>query len=721
MTSLITGGSLIEGGFQSEGAPPGVGNLEAVILRPNGGAFSLWHYWRDQGSPDRSWNLGSVITPAAIGPGAICQRRNRGNVAGNFEVVVPVAEGLAHLLLDSSVPAARPWHRVGIATPGSIGPGAVLENRMNENLEVVVLHGRALVHHRFDGAEWHAGAAITDRASGPPAMIQSDYNNQLEVLVPEGDRLSLYVLGNSATGATWRWGGLVASAGDGPVGFVQGRYGADPHRNFEALVPHGDLLAHHWRDNMLADRPWKPGIPATWGAGQVRAAALCSSNLGDGWLQALTQEGTSIYHLYRYRVGEDFRWMRSACLRLDDATEVDMDLDRARSVKLAQITGEPDAQTGGATLAMSRSRSGIHGTDLGVTVKHGDRTFLLFGDTHWDDGDRATLDAIGEVRGATEALPDVVLHGAPLEIVGGPVTQREFDVPLDAFSEAGHLFAFFTSDHFVDGKVMGRSVLTRAVDSAMPISGDERDRPLRFQLLTTFSTYRLINVSVQLRPASAVPGFGQDGRVLLVWGSGAYRADDLSLAVLDLRDAAARSHLFEDRPFPVAALGPRYFAGMERDAPVWSSHEEEARPVLFPCALGELSVRWVNEIDRYVLLAMSGPEEPVGANVWLRTAAAPWGPWSRRRQVFDWIRDGMGFRDRSKQFIHFRDANPPDTVGDCIFPQQCDSGGAAYAPYLFDVDVQGDNVQIRYTLSTWNPYQSMLMRHDVTMAELSAL
>jgi hypothetical protein len=244
---------------------------------------------------------------------------------------------------------------------------------------------------------------------------------------------------------------------------------------------------------------------------------------------------------------------------------------------------------------------------------------------------------------------------------------------------------------------------------------------LRFQLLTTFSTHRFINVSVQLRPASAVPGFGQDGHLLLVWGSGAYRADDLRLAVLDLRDTAIRSHLFEDRPFPVGALGPRYFAGVKGDAPVWSLHEDQARPVLFPCALGELSVRWVDEIDRYVLLAMSGPEEPLGANVWLRTAVTPWGPWSRRRQVFDWIRDGMGFRDRSKQFIHFRDANPPDTVGDCIFPQQCNSGGAAYAPYLFDVDVQGETVELRYTLSTWNPYQSMLMRHDVTMADLLAL
>jgi hypothetical protein len=90
---------------------------------------------------------------------------------------------------------------------------------------------------------------------------------------------------------------------NGPHGFVQGRYGADRHRNFELIVPRGDVLSLYWRENDRDTLPWRPGGVATWGAGQVKAAALCSTDIGDGWLHVLTQEDGSIYHLYRYRVG----------------------------------------------------------------------------------------------------------------------------------------------------------------------------------------------------------------------------------------------------------------------------------------------------------------------------------------------------------------------------------------------------------------------------------
>jgi hypothetical protein len=472
--------------------------------------------------------------------------------------------------------------------------------------------------------------------------------------------------------------------------------------------PSDFALFLYWRDNTRPERPWRPGGIATWGAGPVRAASLCSSGLGDGWLQGLTQEDTSIYHVYRYRIAGGFRWMRAGCPRLDDHSGADVDGTRSRSVKLAQVTGEPDAQhPNRATLSTSESTSGIRGTDLGVTVHHGNRTFLLFGDTHW-------------VPGAADR-PRVVLHGSPLRIVGGPVTDREYDVPLDAFSLAGQWFVFFSSDHFADHKVMGRSVLTRALDPALLIEGGARDRPLEFHLLTTLSDWRFINVSVQLRPATEVPGYGRNGHLLLIWGSGAYRSDDLRLALLDLRDPAVCSYLLDTRPFPIERLGLRYFTDLCGDVPLWSNHEADARPALWPCALGELSVRWVPEIDRYVLLAMSGPEDPMGAAVVMRTARRPWGPWSRRRQVFDWVLDGMGIRNRATQFIHNAGANPPDTVGDCIFPEQCNAGGGAYAPYLHSVGVDGETVSFSYTLSTWNPYQVMLLRHEVTLEELRQL
>ena len=69
--------------------------------------------------------------------------------------------------------------------------------------------------------------------------------------------------------------------------------------------------------------------------------------------------------------------------------------------------------------------------------------------------------------------------------------------------------------------------------------------------------------------------------------------------------------------------------------PRWSPHESDAAAVVLG-AFGEVSVRWVDELDAYVLLAMDGPEDPVGKGVTLRSARQPWGPWTPRRRLFDW-------------------------------------------------------------------------------------
>ena len=103
--------------------------------------------------------------------------------------------------------------------------------------------------------------------------------------------------------------------------------------------------------------------------------------------------------------------------------------------------------------------------------------------------------------------------------------------------------------------------------------------------------------------------------------------------------------------------------------------------------------------------------------VTLRTASEPWGPWPPRRRLFDWIARGMAHHDEASRFIRAHHAGDP--VGDAIFPLQRAMTGAAYAPYLFDAAaVEGDDLVLRYTLSTWNPYQVVLMRHRLPPADL---
>ncbi|MGB4916219.1 MAG: DUF4185 domain-containing protein, partial [Propionicimonas sp.] len=127
-----------------------------------------------------------------------------------------------------------------------------------------------------------------------------------------------------------------------------------------------------------------------------------------------------------------------------------------------------------------------------------------------------------------------------------------------------------------------------------------------------------------------------------------------------------------------------------------------------------LSVRWVPDVERFLLLAGAGPEDLIGPAVTLRTARNPWGPWSPRRRLLDWVTTGMA----PDPFSRFIRASLDDPIADRIFGAQAGVTGAAYAPYFFDAAPDGEDLRLRYTLSTWNPYQVVLMQHRLDVATL---
>ena len=535
-----------------------------------------------------------------------------------------------------------------------------------------------------------------------------------------------YFRGQRRPDDPWLRGDAISTVALGPASIAQrGRPGSSEHELL-AWVPEADgVIGYAWSVNdrtplrwrrlgrvevqPIADRPgWDgPDDCREWGDGTLVAVATARTRLAGGWVQALVQVDGSLYHLHRQVRAGGVRWMRHACLRLADHRRV-ADA-REPSAKLAQVSGERDSQPGGLlrTLSSSESRSGVRGTDLGIRLDHGGRTFLLFGDTHWAGRPwLGTRDAIAEVRDPDAELPGVRFHGSPLKLRGAPLlpprartTMREYDVPLDGFSLDGELYLFCTSNHFRDHQVMGRSVLARTDPGALRIDPAARRRPIGVRYLAGFSDHRFINVSVQRR-----------GDRLLLWGSGAYRADELRLARVDLAAPGVAEGLRrgDARPFLDAV---EYWSGPGR----WSAAEPDALPLASPGAHGELSVRWVPALGRYLMLTMSGPDDPAGAAVLLRTAPEPWGPWSPRLRLLDWIADGMSPGDDARRFIR---ASPSDTVGDAIFAGQAEATGAAYAPYLFDVRREGDGLILRYTLSTWNPYQVVLMRQRLGLDEL---
>jgi hypothetical protein len=524
-------------------------------------------------------------------------------------------------------------------------------------LDALVLSGRRLDHYRRSLARpdrpWERVGTVSVTATGPGRLVRS--RRRLYALVPEEAASLVYRLDPS---------GWTALAG--------------------AVPPPAAL-------------PPAPSA-AELGVDEERLRSVAAVATG-GRRLALADEDGSVFGYQRLRDGT---WERESCLRLADPEP----FARAdpESVKLAQVTGSPAAprRSGAAavpTLSDSLADAGIRGTDLGVRVEHAGRSFLLFGDTHWTRPWLATRDAIAEVVDPDQDRPGVRFHGSPLKLVGraaGRVTMREYDVPLDGFSHGGRLYGLFTSNHFRGHRVMGRSLIARAVDAEPGVDPAQRRRPLRFEVLGVFSDRHFINASVQVVPASAVAGCGLSGDLLLSWGTGPYRASEVRLAVRALDDGW---------PFPV-----RYWTGAG-----WSESERDARGLFTPAAIGELSVRWVPAAGRYLMLSASAPEDPIGAAVVLRSAPSPWGPWSARLRLLDWVTTGMS-TDPHTRFI--RASTEDEEVGDRMFRGQAGGAGAAYAPYLFDARADGAELVLRYTLSTWNPYQVVLMAHRLPLSML---
>lgn len=694
---FLSSASLIQGSF---GWP---GNFEVVLTRPEPkGPGEVRHYWRENDRVHKGWRAGSVVTYGARGPAGIVQALD-----SSLHVVVPLTRALGHFRMD---PATKHWSCLSTFAHGATNEGALCLNRDNGNLEVLALHGKLLAHYWYDRAGWHLGRIVSHEARDAGALIQNR-NKNLEALVLEGQQLKLYWRDDHDPEGLWRPGGLVADQASASGAFVQAVHGPADNPNFEAVVPEGDRLRHYWRDHSRAGWPWMPGAVITAGRGSIQAAAIATTRIDGTNLDVLVQEGDSVFHYYRT---SGMRWLRGSCLRIDEGPVA----NAGTSAKVRQLTGQVEFPSGEPI--PETAAHGIRGTDLGAAFEHRGRYYFLFGDTHWLDGRCPALrDVIATAPAAVSAdALRLRFSRSCLELRGGDVTMAEFDVPLDGFSHDGQMYAFFTSNHARERRVMYRSILARCSSSDPGHDIDESYRPgtpppppLAFQYVSELSSEAFTNVSVALASAEEIRRFELPAseRALLIWGSGAYRADVVVLACLPLPAGT-----------PPDLERIRYFSGFAGVHPRWSppglAHEASARPLFYPAAIGELSVRWDPRIERWLLLYCTGPEDPAGLCVTLRTSRAPWGPWSRRRVVLDWGRDALG------EFIHRAGADdnlhqgihPPDGSGD---------GGGAYAPYLLPhlTQVEQGGFTLCYLLSTWNPYQTVLMRHRLTGADVLQL
>lgn len=350
----------------------------------------------------------------------------------------------------------------------------------------------------------------------------------------------------------------------------------------------------------------------------------------------------------------------------------------------------------------TESRFGIQGTDLGSSFEHDGKTFFLFGDT-WRKNQPKEIVNFDAIAFTTDTAPNpgglnlTFLPAPPLIVPKVP--RDDFNVPLDGVSIGGAMFVFFSTDRVKVEDVrpiMGRSIVTRSTDG------------LRFDLLYTFSASKFVNVSMVrttlLAEEARELGF-TDPDVLFLWGSGRWRSSAVYLAVM-----------------PIASVptgqGVRFYAG-RRGSFAWSEREEDAVPLFPEGCVGELSVRWNPFLRRYLM--MYNGDNPTG--IILHAARKPWGPWTVRPiTIFD---NFMGFG----RFIHrsWKEGRL-DCTHDSFFDREKDVpaeniNGDSYGPYqianMATGDAAGTFTDLFFTMSTWNPYQVMLMTARVEAAMLN--
>lgn len=349
--------------------------------------------------------------------------------------------------------------------------------------------------------------------------------------------------------------------------------------------------------------------------------------------------------------------------------------------KLYQLVGDYDRHLQQPTTNLTETRYGLAKTDLGVPFQHKDRTYILFGDA-WnppDDPIAYTTDTDPEEGLELTFITDPDGSYRPIQIPG--VSLGPFEVPTAGVSINDRMYIYMTTDHS-PSVTMGRSIVAYSDDDGHT-----------FQYLHGLSTTHFINVSVVKTDISTWYGFPRSTGVgLVMFGSGTYRKSNVRLA-------------FQPADSIESPISISYFSGLDASGdPRWSPKEGDAQPLFDQPCVGELSVSYNQSIRKWIMLYNC--DHAANRGIILRTASAPWGPWSENMILFDPSSDGEGY-------CHYMHVNWNVSNCDSIHdPGREYEWGGEYGPYQFANMAKGDDssTTIYFTMSTWNPYTVVVMK-----------
>lgn len=369
---------------------------------------------------------------------------------------------------------------------------------------------------------------------------------------------------------------------------------------------------------------------------------------------------------------------------------------------------------------------GLIGTDLGVPVLHNGRVYLFFGDCDESEDMEQDADPIAWTADAPDTPGGPYLHWLlgnggifhRLHVDGLPKLGN-FEVPTGAFSYHGRLYVFVAREKVDDKMQTSHLAVTK-----QPGDNPNENLELLYDVASTLPKNPpppagrwLVHVSPTVVRCADWPGLpetGGDG--LILFGTSLYHESNVYLAFCPLRYTSASVPLGPwgpwtqvAPPIPHPSTWWYYVAG----APAAAGFPANWRPTsalppsgpskLLPDFdwMGEISVTWHAPLRRWLMsyLAYDG-------QIVVRSARAPWGPWSGPEVIFD----GMNAANEATadnlapghQFVGLDHdwENRKTTV---------------YAPYLVSAWTRFDRsvrvLTLFYTLSTEHPpYNVQLMQ-----------
>lgn len=369
-------------------------------------------------------------------------------------------------------------------------------------------------------------------------------------------------------------------------------------------------------------------------------------------------------------------------------------------------------------------RFNLTGTDLGIPVKHGSDLYFFFGDSAgyngiWPLGPESLPDAVGYSEQSADNVaqtPEALCTGLrflalqpadsvgpkrdssiqrdfaggwmnpPLghsisEFVHNPAGPRgtnlfpnlpgDFEVPSGAFSHDSNIYVFYTRVQ-LDPLEMKGSYLARW---STPSTSAFPEYDILYHMDQRFNTSGALRGDfINIAPIV-------EGEYLYVFGTGAYRKSPVHLA---------RKHLstLEDEGG---------FESFDESSGTWGAGNAPAAPVVESDSIGELSVQYFPNIDRYVML---NQEIAAGNFIMARFADRVEGPWSAPIPVA---------RMEDPAFAQTYCCFNGDCSGQRLF--NCGSAGF-YGTYMLPDAIKNSNgsFSITFTMSTWDPYNVALMQ-----------